>query len=115
MHRKFCKEDIFIKIKKGDTVIVISGESKDLSKPKKVLRAMPSENKLIVEGANMIIRHTKPKKMGEAGGRIEKEAPIDASNVMLYCPNCKKGVRAGYEVVDGKKTRVCKECKKAIQ
>ena len=103
-----------MKIKKGDTVVVISGESKTFE-PKKVLRAMPSENKLIVEGVNMIIRHTKPKKMGEAGGRIEKEAPIDASNVMLYCPNCKKGVRAGYEVIDGKKTRICKDCKKAIQ
>ncbi len=102
-------------IKKGDSVVVISGESKDLGNAKKVLRAMPKENKLIVEGVNMIIRHTKPKKMGEAGGRIEKEAPIDASNVMLYCPNCKKGVRVGYEVVDGKKTRICKDCKKAIQ
>ncbi len=105
-----------MKIKKGDTVVVISGASKNEDfEPKKVLRAMPSENKLIVEGVNMIIRHTKPKKMGEAGGRIEKEAPIDASNVMLYCPNCKKGVRAGYEVIDGKKTRICKVCKKAIQ
>ena len=104
-----------MKIKKGDSVIVISGESKAYSEPKKVLRAMPSENKLIVEGVNMVIRHTKPKKMGEAGGRIEKEAPIDASNVMLYCPNCKKGVRVGYEVIDGKKTRICKDCKKAIQ
>ena len=103
-----------MKIKKGDTVVVISGESKTFE-PKKVVRAMPSENKVIVEGVNMIIRHTKPKKMGEAGGRIEKEAPIDASNVMLYCPNCKKGVRVGYEVIDGKKTRICKDCKKAIQ
>lgn len=102
-------------IKTGDSVIVISGESKDLGNPKKVLRAMPKENKVIVEGANMIIRHTKPKKMGEAGGRIEKEAPMDASNVMLYCPNCKKGVRVGYEIIDGKKTRICKDCKKAIQ
>ncbi len=108
-----------MKIKKGDTVVVISGESKSYTSDKtethKVLRAMPSENKVIVEGINMIIRHTKPKKMGEAGGRIEKEAPIDASNVMLYCPNCKKGVRVTYEMVDGKKTRLCKDCKKAIQ
>ena len=106
-------------IKKGDTVVVISGESKSYSADKtethKVLRAMPKDNKVIVEGVNMIVRHTKPKKMGETGGRIEKEAPIDASNVMLYCPNCKKGVRVSNEVVDGKKVRVCKVCKKAIQ
>ena len=94
-------------IKKGDSVVIISGESKDLGNAKKVLRAMPKENKLIVEGANMIIRHTKPKKMGEAGGRIEKEAPIDASNVMLYCPNCKKGVRTHVEIINDKKVRVC--------
>ena len=104
-----------MKIKTGDSVIVISGEDKSYSEPHKVLRAMPSANKLIVEGVNMITRHTKAKKMGETGGRIEKEAPIDASKVMLYCPNCKKGVRVGYSVVDGKKTRICKDCKKAIQ
>ena len=52
--------------------------------------------------------------MGENGGRIEKEAPIDASNVMLYCPNCKKGCRVGYAVADGKKVRVCKKCGKSI-
>ncbi len=101
-------------IKKGDTVVVISGTSKDLGATHKVVQAMPAKNKVVVEGVNMVTRHTKPRKAGEAGGRIEKEAPIDASNVMLYCPNCKKGVRVGVAVVDGKKTRVCKKCNKAI-
>lgn len=108
-----------MKIKTGDTVVVISGESKsytaDKTETHKVLRAFPSANRVIVEGTNMITRHTKPKKMGEAGGRVEKEAPIDVSKVMLYCPECKKGVRVGFSVVDGKKVRVCKKCGKAIQ
>ena len=107
-----------MKIKKGDTVVVISGEDKlvgDKTETHKVLQAMPASNRVIVEGVNMITRHTKPKKMGEPGGRIEKEAPIDASKVMLYCANCKKGVRVASKVVDGKKVRVCKKCGKEIQ
>lgn len=99
---------------KGDSVVVISGTSKALGEAHKVLKAMPKENKVVVEGVNMVTRHTKPKKAGEAGGRIEQEAAIDASNVMLYCPNCKKGVRVGFNVVDGKKVRVCKKCNKTI-
>lgn len=100
-------------IKKGDSVVVISGTSKTFE-PHKVLSAMPKSNKVIVEGVNMITRHTKPKKAGEPGGRIEKEAAIDASNVMLYCPNCKHGVRVGFKTEKGKKTRVCVKCNKAI-
>lgn len=107
-----------MKIKKGDTVVVINGESKsytaDKAETHKVLRAFPASNRVIVEGVNMITRHTKPKKMGEAGGRIEREAAMDASKVMLYCSSCKKGVRAGYKIVDGKKTRVCKKCGKNL-
>lgn len=102
-----------MKIKKDDTVVVVSGTSASTD-THKVLRAFPKSNRVIVEGANMITRHTKPKKMGEPGGRIEKEAPIDASNVMIYCPSCKKGVRVGYAVKDGKKVRVCKKCGKSI-
>ncbi len=104
---------------KGDNVVVISGTSKtafgDKAEAHKVLKAMPSQNKVVVEGVNMVTRHTKPKKMGEPGGRIEKEAPIDASNVMIYCSSCKRGVRIGKAVIDGKKVRVCKKCGKAIQ
>ncbi len=104
-------------IKSGDTVVVISGASRTVDSKKvarKVLRAFPNSNRVIVEGVNMITRHTKPKKMGEPGGRIEKEAPIDASNVMLYCSACQKGVRVANKVVDGKKVRVCKKCGKSI-
>ena len=102
-----------VRIKKGDTVKVIAGKDKD--KEGKVLSVDQKNARVVVEGVNMVTRHTKPKKMGEAGGRIEKEAPIDASNVMIYCPSCKKGVRVGYAVVDGKKVRVCKKCNKSIQ
>ncbi|MBP5662574.1 MAG: 50S ribosomal protein L24 [Clostridia bacterium] len=105
-----------MKIKKGDTVVVISGNSKNLGENKthKVLQAFPKANRVIVEGVNMITRHTKPKKMGEPGGRIEREAAIDASNVMLYCSACKRGVRVESKTVDGKKVRVCKKCGKSI-
>jgi len=105
-------------IKSGDTVVVISGASKTVNSKEvahKVLRAFPDSNRVIVEGVNVITRHTKPKKMGEPGGRIEKEAPIDASNVMLYCSACKKGVRVGHKTVDGKKVRVCKKCGAVIK
>lgn len=102
-----------MKIKTGDTVVVVSGASAS-TKTHKVLRAFPKANRVIVEGENIVTRHTKAKKMGETGGRIEKEAPIDASNVMLYCSNCNAGRRVGYSVVDGKKVRVCKKCGKSI-
>ena len=92
-----------MKIKTGDTVVVVSGTSAS-NDTHKVLRAFPKANRVIVEGANIITRHTKAKKMGENGGRIEKEAPIDASNVMLYCPNCKTKIDIDFDDCD------CDDC-----
>lgn len=98
-----------MKIKKGDTVVVITG--KDISKKgHEVLQAFPQEKKVLVEGVNMVTRHTKARKMGEAGGRIKKEAPVAVSNVMILCPKCDKAVRVGYSVKDGNKFRICKKC-----
>ena len=91
-------------IKKNDTVIVLSG--KDKGKKGKVLVAMPSENKLVVEGVSIASVHQKARKQGEESGIIKKEIPIRADKVALYCPKCDKGVRVGYNVVDGKKVRV---------
>ena len=95
-------------IKKNDTVVVLSG--KDKGKKGKVLVAMPSEEKLIVENVNVATCHTKPRKQGETGGIVKKETPIRACKVALYCPKCERGVRVGFKVADGKRTRICRKC-----
>ena len=97
-----------MKIKTNDTVIVLSG--KDKGKQGKVLKAMPKENKVIVEGVSIAACHTKPRKQGEQGGIVRKEIPIRIDKVQLVCAKCEKGVRVGYKVEDGKKIRVCKKC-----
>ncbi len=96
-------------IKKDDTVIVLSG--KDKGKKGKVLEVMPKDRKVIVEKVNIISRHTKPRREGEEGGIIKKEAPIYACKVMRVCPKCNKPTRPASKVqADGKKVRVCKKC-----
>ena len=95
-------------IKKNDTVIVLSGKDKGVKG--KVLVAMPKEEKVIVEKVNVATCHTKPRKQGETGGIVKKETPIRACKVALYCEKCEKGVRVGYKVEDGKKTRICRKC-----
>ena len=95
-------------IKKNDTVIVLSGKDKGVKG--KVLVAMPSENKVVVEKVNVATCHTKPRKQGDVGGIVKKETPIRACKVALYCPKCDKGVRVGYKVEDGKKIRICRKC-----
>ena len=100
-------------VRKDDSVLVITG--KDKGKQGKVLVAMPQDGKVIVEGVNVVKRHTKPNGQAQPGGIIEKEAAIDASNVMLYCPNCKQGVRVAVKVLEnGEKVRVCKKCGETI-
>ena len=95
-------------IKKNDTVIVLSGKDKGVKG--KVLVAQPAENKVIVEGVNVATCHTKPRRQGETGGIVKKETPIRTCKVALYCEKCGKGVRVGYNMADGKKTRVCRKC-----
>ncbi len=96
-------------IKKDDTVKVIAGASKN--KTGKVLEVLPSEGKVVVEGVGMVTKHTKPRKQGEVGGLIKKEAAIYASKVMYVCPKCNKPTRIGTKVLeDGKKVRFCKKC-----
>ena len=95
-------------IKKNDTVIVLSGKDKGVKG--KVLVAMPAENKVIVEGVNVATCHTKPRKQGETGGIVKRETPIRTCKVALYCAKCDKGVRVGFKVEDGKKTRICRKC-----
>ena len=95
-------------IKKGDTVIVLSG--KDKGKKGKVLVAMPADNKVVVENVNVATCHTKPRRQGETGGIVKRETPIRACKVALFCNKCDKGVRVGFKVEDGKKTRICRKC-----
>ena len=95
-------------IKKGDTVVVLSG--KDKGKQGKVLSADPKDGKVIVDKINVVSRHQKPQKQGDEGGIIQKEAPIYACKVMRVCPKCNKPTRPASKFVDGKKVRVCKKC-----
>ena len=95
-------------IKKGDTVVVLSG--KDKGKKGKVQSTVPSESKVVVEGVNMVTCHTKPRRQGEEGGIIRREAALYASTVQVVCPKCGKGTRVAHKIEDGKKSRVCKHC-----
>ena len=95
-------------VKKGDTVVVLSG--KDKGKQGKVLGTVPSEAKVVVEGVNMVTCHVKPRKQGEQGGIVQREAAMYASKVQVVCPKCKKGTRVAHKIENGKKTRVCKHC-----
>ena len=97
-------------IKKGDNVIVLSGDDKGVQG--EVIAVSPEEGKVIVKDVNVIHKHVKPRRQGESGGIVDAEGAIYASNVAIYCPDCKKGVRARHEVVDGKKIRVCAKCGK---
>ena len=96
-------------IKKDDLVVVLSG--KDKGKQGKVLKVQPKSGKVIVEKVNMVSRHTKPRKQGEQGGIMQKEAPIYACKVQRVCPKCNKPTRLGHKILeDGKKVCVCKKC-----
>ena len=95
-------------VKKGDTIVVLSG--KDKGKQGKVLGTVPREDKVVVEGINMVTCHVKPRKQGETGGIVQREAALYASKVQVVCPKCKKGTRVAHKVENGKKIRVCKHC-----
>ena len=98
------------KIRKGDTVQIIAG--KDKGSEGKILSVDPKNGKVVVEGLNMVTKHAKPSQANPNGGIIEKEAPIDISNVMLVVDG--KTTRVGFEVKDGKKVRVAKATGKVI-
>lgn len=98
-----------VHVKSEDTVVILTG--KDKGKQGKVLEVSPSEQKVIVEGCNIISKHVKPRRMGETGGIVKAESPIYACKVQLVCPKCKRPTRIGHKVnEDGKKERLCKKC-----
>lgn len=101
-----------MKIKKGHTVLIISG--KDRGKKGKVLRTLPKKRRVVVEGVALIKKHQKAKKTGEKGQIIEMPAPIDVSNVKTICSKCAKATRVGYKVIEKRKYLVCKKCGKEI-
>ncbi len=102
-----------LRIRKGDTVMVLSGKDRD--KKGRVLVIMPKKEKLVVEGVNIVKKHQKPSRKYPQGGIIEKEFPIYISKVMLVCPKCDKPTRIGARILEnGKKVRVCKKCKEVI-
>ena len=96
-----------MQIKTGDTVVVISG--KDKGKKGKVLNVIPKQEKVLVEGVNIVTKHQKPNKEHQQGGLIKQEAPIHCSNVMLFDAKAGKGVRVGSKIENGKKVRVSKK------
>lgn len=105
-----------MKIKTGDKVKIISG--KDKGKTGKVLQVFLHENRLVVEGLNLRIKHQRPRKQGEKGQRIQFPAPLDISNVALICPKCSKTSRVGFQLEgqgrERTKKRICKKCKEVI-
>lgn len=100
-------------VKRGDTVAIIAG--KDKGKEGKVIAAMPEQNKVIVEGVAVAKKHQKARMQGQESGIINKEMPIDASNVMRVCPKCGKPSRVGIKTFeDGSKAKYCKKCGEAF-
>ncbi len=101
-----------MKIKKNDTIVVITG--KDKGTEGKVDRVYPKSSKLLVPTLNKYKKSMKKSESNPQGGIVEVPRPLKISNVMLVCPKCKKPARVGYELVDNKKYRVCKKCNKRI-
>jgi len=101
-------------IRKNDNVLVLSG--KDRGKRGRVLRVVPADNRLVVEGVNFIKRHTRPNPQRNIkGGIVEREAPIHASNVQMVCPECGDPTRLGRRSLeDGRKVRICRKCQGVV-
>ena len=97
-----------MKLKKGDTVKVLSGNDK--GKTGEILEIIPKTEKIIVKGINIRKKSVKPRKQGEQGGIIPSEASMHSSKVALVCPKCGKATRVGYLIEKDEKVRVCKKC-----
>ena len=102
-----------MKVHKGDKVLVIAG--KDKGKTSKVIKALPSARKIVVEDVNIKKKHIRPKKEGQKGQIVQLPAPIGVSNVKVMCPKCEKATRLGYKKLENnKKVRICKKCNAEI-
>jgi large subunit ribosomal protein L24 len=101
-----------MKIKKNDQVLIISGDDK--GKKGKVLKVAPAAKKILVEGANLVKKHVKPRKSGQKGQTVTAPNFLSASKVKIVCPKCGKASRVGFEVKGDDKNRVCKQCHEKI-
>ena len=99
-------------IKTGDNVLVLTG--KDKGKTGKVTDVNAKENKVVVDGVNVVVKHQKPRSQQDKGGIVRKTAPIDASNVLVVCTVCGKATRVSHKEIDGKKVRFCKKCSASL-
>lgn len=97
-----------MKLKKGDTVLIISG--KDKGKKAKILNVFPKEKRIIAEGVNLRKKHVRPKKSGQKGQIVESASAIDISNTKFICPKCNKATRIGFKMTEKNKFRICKKC-----
>lgn len=107
-----------MRIKKGDSVLVIAGDEK--GKTGKVLKVFPDKNRAIVEGVNFIKRHTRQTRRAQKGGIIEKEASVNVSNLLVYCSKCSSPTRVSFKVLQpesgekSSKVRICRKCGEII-
>ena len=101
-------------IRKNDNVVVLTG--KDRGKRGRVLKVLPDKNRVLIEGVNIIKRHTKPNPQRQIkGGLVEREAALHASNVQIVCPECGRRTRVGRKILgDGRKVRVCRKCEGVV-
>ena len=101
-------------IRRNDTVLVLTG--KDRGKRGRVLKVLPGSNRLVIEGVNLIKRHTKPNPRANIkGGIVQREASVHASNVQLVCPECGAPARIGRKILgDGRKVRICRKCQGVV-
>ena len=99
-------------LKKGDLVKILSG--KDKGKTGKIQEVRPGEQKVVVEGLNIVVRHSRPKKQGEKGQRLQIPKPLHSSKVMLVCPKCNQPTRLNIRHLESGRARVCKKCKEAL-
>jgi len=107
-----------MRIKKGDSVLVIAGD--DRGKTGKVLKVFPDKNRAIVEGVNFIKRHSRQTRRAQKGGIIEKEAPVNVSNLLVFCSKCSSPTKVSFKVLQGEtgekpsKVRICRKCGEII-
>jgi large subunit ribosomal protein L24 len=97
-----------MKIKKNDQVLIISGDEK--GKKGKVLKAMPGQEKVIVEGVNLAKKHIRPKQRGQKGQIVKIPKPVNISKIKIICPKCGQAARISYDVSGETKSRICKKC-----
>lgn len=106
------KQPMKLKVRRGDTVRVLRG--RDRGKKGKILSVIPAENRVIIEGINIVHKHVRPRRAGEKGQRVEAPAPLSVANIQLVCPQCNQGTRVGIQRTDGQRERICKKCQTVI-